>query len=174
MMLATASLRFAHTNTYLTRRAVPGAVTHQSLDEVMTILVQDLQQKSGSAPPCIYLCELNPHAGESGHISREEIEVITLGLDTLNAKGYNLVGLLPAETLFQPKYLQLADAAVLAMCYNQGLPALKYQGFDRAGNITLGLPFIRTSVDYGTAMALAGSGQAETDTIKTALNLTST
>ncbi|MGL9774068.1 MAG: 4-hydroxythreonine-4-phosphate dehydrogenase PdxA [Sodalis sp. (in: enterobacteria)] len=170
MMLATESLRVALATTHLPLLAVPGAVTRQSLDEVITILVHDLQQQFGIAQPCIYICGLNPHAGEGGHMGREEIEVITPALDTLRAKGYNLVGPLPADTLFQPKYLQQADA-VLAMYHDQGLPVLKYQGFGRAVNITLGLPFIRTSVDHGTALELAGSGQAEAGSIKTALNL---
>ncbi|BAE73700.1 4-hydroxythreonine-4-phosphate dehydrogenase [Sodalis glossinidius str. 'morsitans'] len=170
MMLATESLRVALATTHLPLLAVPGAVTRQSLDEVITILVHDLQQQFGIAQPCIYVCGLNPHAGEGGHMGREEIEVITPALDTLRAKGYNLVGPLPADTLFQPKYLQQADA-VLAMYHDQGLPVLKYQGFGRAVNITLGLPFIRTSVDHGTALELAGSGQAEAGSIKTALNI---
>ncbi|OZI14650.1 4-hydroxythreonine-4-phosphate dehydrogenase PdxA [Sodalis-like symbiont of Philaenus spumarius] len=170
MMLATESLRVALATTHLPLLAVPGAVTRQSLDEVITILVQDLQQQFGIAQPCIYVCGLNPHAGEGGHMGLEEIEVITPALDTLRAKGYNLVGPLPADTLFQPKYLQQADV-VLAMYHDQGLPVLKYQGFGLAVNITLGLPFIRTSVDHGTALELAGSGQAEAGSIKTALNL---
>ncbi|WP_406703760.1 4-hydroxythreonine-4-phosphate dehydrogenase PdxA [Sodalis sp.] len=170
MMLATASLRVALATTHLPLLAAPGAITRQSLDEVITILVQDLKRQFAIAEPCIYVCGLNPHAGEGGHMGREEIEVITPALDTLRAKGYNLVGPLPADTLFQPKYLQQADA-VLAMYHDQGLPVLKYQGFGRAVNITLGLPFIRTSVDHGTALELAGSGQAEAGSIKTALNL---
>ncbi|MGL9722653.1 4-hydroxythreonine-4-phosphate dehydrogenase PdxA [Sodalis sp. (in: enterobacteria)] len=170
MMLATASLRVALATTHLPLLAVPGAITRQSLDEVITILVQDLKRQFAIAEPCIYVCGLNPHAGEGGHMGREEIEVITPALDTLRAKGYNLVGPLPADTLFQPKYLQQADA-VLAMYHDQGLPVLKYQGFGRAVNITLGLPFIRTSIDHGTALELAGSGQAEAGSIKTALNL---
>ncbi|MFT4465229.1 MAG: 4-hydroxythreonine-4-phosphate dehydrogenase PdxA [Sodalis sp. (in: enterobacteria)] len=170
MMLATESLRVALATTHLPLLAVPGAITRRSLDEVITILVRDLKRQFGIAQPCIYVCGLNPHAGEGGHMGREEIEVITPALDTLRAKGYNLVGPLPADTLFQPKYLQQADA-VLAMYHDQSLPVLKYQGFGRAVNITLGLPFIRTSVDHGTALELAGSGQVEAGSIKTALNL---
>ncbi|MGL9769541.1 MAG: 4-hydroxythreonine-4-phosphate dehydrogenase PdxA [Sodalis sp. (in: enterobacteria)] len=170
MMLVTKSLRVALATTHLPLLEVPGAVTRQSLDEVITILVHDLQQKFGIVQPCIYVCGLNPHAGEGGYIGREEIEVIKPALDTLRAKDYNLVGPLPADTLFQSKYLQKADA-ILAMYHDQGLPVLKYQGFGRAVNITLGLPFIRASVDHGTALELAGSGQAEVGSIKTALNL---
>ncbi|WMQ74388.1 MAG: 4-hydroxythreonine-4-phosphate dehydrogenase [Sodalis sp.] len=170
MMLATESLRVALATTHLPLLAVPGAITRQSLNEVITILVQDLKRQFSITQPCIHVCGLNPHAGEGGHMGREEIEVIIPALDTLRAKGYNLVGPLPADTLFQPKYLQQADA-VLAMYHDQGLPVLKYQGFGRAVNITLGLPFIRTSVDHGTALELAGSGQAEAGSINTALNL---
>lgn len=171
MMLATESLRVALVTTHLPLLAVPGAITRQSLNAVIVILVRDLKQQFGIFQPCIYVCGLNPHAGEGGYIGQEEIEVITPVLNTLRAKGYNLVGPLPADTLFQPKYLHQADA-VLAMYHDQGLPVLKCQGFGRAVNITLGLPFIRTSVDHGTALDLAGSGYAEAGSIKTALNLT--
>ncbi|SNC58549.1 4-hydroxythreonine-4-phosphate dehydrogenase PdxA [Sodalis endosymbiont of Henestaris halophilus] len=171
MMLTTESLRVALATTHLPLLAVPGAITRNSLDEVITILVQDLKRKFDILHPCIYVCGLNPHAGEGGHLGREEIEVIIPALDILREKGYNLVGPLPADTLFQSQYLRRADA-VLAMYHDQGLPVLKYQGFGRAVNITLGLPFIRTSVDHGTALELAGSGQAEAGSIKAALNLT--
>lgn len=170
MMLATESLRVALATTHLPLRAVPSAITRQSLSEVIRLLVQELKQKFGISQPCIYVCGLNPHAGESGYIGREEIEVITPALDTLRNKGYNLIGPLPADTLFQPKYMRQADA-VLAMYHDQGLPVLKYQGFGRAVNITLGLPFIRTSVDHGTALELAGSGLAAGSSIKTALHM---
>ncbi|MCR3756089.1 MAG: 4-hydroxythreonine-4-phosphate dehydrogenase [Sodalis sp. Psp] len=171
MMLITESLRVALATTHLPLLAVPGAITCQSLHEVITILAHDLRQQFGIARPCIYVCGLNPHAGEGGHVGREEIEVITPALDVLRDKGYNLIGPLPADTLFQPKYLQHADT-VLTMYHDQGLPVLKYQGFGRAVNITLGLPFIRTSVDHGTALELAGSGEVENGSIKAALNLT--
>ncbi|TCV99123.1 4-hydroxythreonine-4-phosphate dehydrogenase PdxA [Biostraticola tofi] len=170
MMLATDSLRVALATTHLPLLAVPGAITRQSLTEVIRILVGDLRRYFGIGQPRIYVCGLNPHAGEGGHMGREEIDVIIPALDALRAEGIMLSGPLPADTLFQPKYLQHADA-VLAMYHDQGLPVLKYQGFGRAVNITLGLPFIRTSVDHGTALELAGSGQAEAGSIKTALNL---
>ncbi|XBS70510.1 4-hydroxythreonine-4-phosphate dehydrogenase PdxA [Acerihabitans sp. KWT182] len=170
MMLATESLRVALATTHLPLSAVPGAVTRQCLREVITILFHDLRRRFGIPRPRVYVCGLNPHAGEGGHMGREEIETLIPALDELRAENYDLVGPLPADTLFQPKYLQDADA-VLAMYHDQGLPVLKYQGFGRAVNITLGLPFIRTSVDHGTALALAGSGQAEAGSIKTALNL---
>jgi 4-hydroxythreonine-4-phosphate dehydrogenase len=170
MMLATEELRVALATTHLPLLAVPGAITQQSLFEVIRILDHDLKTKFGIAQPHIYVCGLNPHAGEGGHMGREEIDTIIPALDALRADGIHLVGPLPADTLFQPKYLQDADA-VLAMYHDQGLPVLKYQGFGRAVNITLGLPFIRTSVDHGTALELAGTGTADVGSFQTALNL---
>ncbi|WP_288473642.1 4-hydroxythreonine-4-phosphate dehydrogenase PdxA [uncultured Pantoea sp.] len=170
MMLATEALRVALATTHLPLKDVAAAVTRDCLHEVITILHRDLQQKFAIAKPHIYVCGLNPHAGEGGHMGREEIETITPALDELRQQGIRLTGPLPADTLFQPKYLQHADA-VLAMYHDQGLPVLKFQGFGRAVNITLGLPFIRTSVDHGTALELAGLGQAEPGSFITALNL---
>lgn len=170
MMLATEELRVALATTHLPLLAVPDAITQQSLFEVITILNDDLKNKFGIKQPQIYVCGLNPHAGEGGHMGREELDVIIPALDTLRNRGIKLIGPLPADTLFQPKYLQHADA-VLAMYHDQGLPVLKYQGFGRAVNITLGLPFIRTSVDHGTALELAGTGTADAGSFKTALNL---
>ncbi|WP_293774741.1 4-hydroxythreonine-4-phosphate dehydrogenase PdxA [uncultured Pantoea sp.] len=170
MMLATEALRVALATTHLPLKDVAAAVTRDCLHEVITILHRDLQQKFAIAEPHIYVCGLNPHAGEGGHMGREELETITPALDELRQQGIRLTGPLPADTLFQPKYLQHADA-VLAMYHDQGLPVLKFQGFGRAVNITLGLPFIRTSVDHGTALELAGLGQAEPGSFITALNL---
>ncbi|WP_017345591.1 4-hydroxythreonine-4-phosphate dehydrogenase PdxA [Pantoea sp. A4] len=170
MMLATEELRVALATTHLPLKEVSDAITRESLHEVITILHQDLQQKFAIAEPQIYVCGLNPHAGEGGHMGREEIDTISPALEELRAQGIKLTGPLPADTLFQPKYLQHADA-VLAMYHDQGLPVLKYQGFGRAVNITLGLPFIRTSVDHGTALELAGLGKAEPGSFITALNL---
>lgn len=170
MMLATEELRVALATTHLPLLAVPGAITQASLHEVITILDSDLKTKFGIRQPQIYVCGLNPHAGEGGHMSHEEIETIIPALDALRQQGINLIGPLPADTLFQPKYLQHADA-VLAMYHDQGLPVLKYQGFGRAVNITLGLPFIRTSVDHGTALELAATGTADVGSFITALNL---
>ncbi|MBA0166707.1 4-hydroxythreonine-4-phosphate dehydrogenase PdxA [Pectobacterium sp. CFBP8739] len=170
MMLATEELRVALATTHLPLAAVSAAITRQSLHEVITILHHDLQTKFGIVQPQIYVCGLNPHAGEGGHMGREELDVITPALDELRQQGITLVGPLPADTLFQPKYLQHADA-VLAMYHDQGLPVLKYQGFGRAVNITLGLPFIRTSVDHGTALELAATGSADPGSFITALNL---
>lgn len=170
MMLATEELRVALATTHLPLKDVSAAITRDSLHEIITILHQDLQQKFAIARPHIFVCGLNPHAGEGGHMGREEIDVITPALDELRAQGIQLTGPLPADTLFQQKYLQHADA-VLAMYHDQGLPVLKYQGFGRAVNITLGLPFIRTSVDHGTALELAGHGTADAGSFITALNL---
>lgn len=170
MMLATEELRVALATTHLPLLAVPGAITQASLYEVITILDSDLKTKFGIRQPQIYVCGLNPHAGEGGHMGHEEIETIIPALDALRQQGINLIGPLPADTLFQPKYLQHADA-VLAMYHDQGLPVLKYQGFGRAVNITLGLPFIRTSVDHGTALELAATGTADVGSFITALNL---
>jgi len=170
MMLATEELRVALATTHLPLKDVSAAITRDSLHEVIGILHADLQRKFGLASPHIFVCGLNPHAGEGGHMGREEIDVIIPALDELRQQGMLLTGPLPADTLFQPKYLQHADA-VLAMYHDQGLPVLKYQGFGRAVNITLGLPFIRTSVDHGTALELAGLGNADAGSFITALNL---
>ncbi|WP_192457897.1 4-hydroxythreonine-4-phosphate dehydrogenase PdxA [Musicola keenii] len=170
MMLATEELRVALATTHLPLKAVSEAITRTSLHEVISILHHDLQRKFGISQPTIYVCGLNPHAGEGGHMGREELDVIIPALDELRQTGIQLVGPLPADTLFQPKYLEHADA-VLAMYHDQGLPVLKYQGFGRAVNITLGLPFIRTSVDHGTALELAASGNADPGSFRTALNL---
>ncbi len=170
MMLATEELRVALATTHLPLKDVSAAITRDSLHEVINILHQDLQSKFGLATPHIFVCGLNPHAGEGGHMGREEIDTIIPALNELRQQGMLLTGPLPADTLFQPKYLQHADA-VLAMYHDQGLPVLKYQGFGRAVNITLGLPFIRTSVDHGTALELAGQGTADAGSFITALNL---
>ena len=170
MMLATEELRVALATTHLPLLAVPGAITRQSLHEVITILHHDLKTKFGIGEPQIYVCGLNPHAGEGGHMGHEEIDTIIPALEELRQQGMNLIGPLPADTLFQPKYLQHADA-VLSMYHDQGLPVLKYQGFGRAVNITLGLPFIRTSVDHGTALELAATGTADAGSFRTAINL---
>lgn len=160
MMLATEGLRVALATTHIPLAYVAKAITRERLLKVITILHQDLQQKFGIADPKIYVCGLNPHAGEDGHLGREEIDVIIPTLDELRQSGIKLVGPLPADTLFQPKYLDHADA-VLAMYHDQGLPVLKYKGFGRSVNISLGLPLIRTSVDHGTALDLAATGKAD-------------
>jgi len=170
MMLATEAMRVALVTTHLPIKAIPDAITPELLREIIAILHHDLQTKFGIAQPHVLVCGLNPHAGEGGHMGTEEIDTIIPVLEEMRAKGMNLSGPLPADTLFQPKYLDNADA-VLAMYHDQGLPVLKYQGFGRGVNITLGLPFIRTSVDHGTALDLAGQGKADVGSFITALNL---
>jgi 4-hydroxythreonine-4-phosphate dehydrogenase len=168
MMLATPRLRVALATTHIPLAAVASALTPVLLREVLQILHDDLQRKFGIARPRILVAGLNPHAGESGHLGREEIDVMIPVLDVLRGAGMDLRGPLPADTLFTPRYLSDADA-VLAMYHDQGLPVLKYQGFGEAVNITLGLPMIRTSVDHGTALDLAGSGKADTGSLQAAM-----
>ena len=169
MMLATTGLRVALATTHLPLSAVPAAITEPLLVDIITILNAELKTKYNIKNPNIFVCGLNPHAGESGHMGREEIEVIEPTLDKLRAQGIHLTGPLPADTLFQDKYLQQADA-VLAMYHDQGLPVLKYKGFGQSVNITLGLPFIRTSVDHGTALDLAGTGKADSSSLLCAVH----
>ena len=168
MMLATHGLRVALVTTHLPLKDVAAAITSERLLRVTRILHADLQSKFGIAEPRILVCGLNPHAGEGGHLGREEIEIIEPALEHLRTEGMNLIGPLPADTLFTPKHLEQADA-VLAMYHDQGLPVLKYKGFGAALNVTLGLPIIRTSVDHGTALDLAGSGQVDTGSLHVAL-----
>lgn len=168
MMLATPGLRVALATTHLPLSAVPAAITPQRLERVIQVLDADLQARFGILRPRILVCGLNPHAGEGGHLGREEIEVIEPVLRRLRASGMDLIGPLPADTLFTPPRLEGADA-VLAMYHDQGLPVLKHEGFGRAANITLGLPFIRTSVDHGTALELAGTGGAGSGSLQYAL-----
>ena len=160
MMLAAGSLRVALATTHLPLRDVATAITPQSLERVCRILEHDLRTRFGIDAPRILVAGLNPHAGEGGHLGREELDIIEPVLNKLRAEGLNLIGPLPADTLFTRERLQQADA-VLAMYHDQGLPVLKYAGFGEAVNITLGLPLIRTSVDHGTALELAGTGRAQ-------------
>jgi len=168
MMLATRGLRVALVTTHLPLRDVAEAITAERLTRVTRILHADLRDKFGIARPRILVCGLNPHAGEGGHLGREEIEVIEPALERLRAEGIDLIGPLPADTLFTPKHLEHCDA-VLAMYHDQGLPVLKYKGFGAAVNVTLGLPIIRTSVDHGTALDLAGSGRIDSGSLAVAL-----
>ncbi|KPV90336.1 4-hydroxythreonine-4-phosphate dehydrogenase 1 [Pseudoalteromonas sp. P1-30] len=168
MMLATEGLRVALVTTHIPLAYVSRAITQERLTKVISILNHDLQTKFGIEQPKILVCGLNPHAGEDGHLGTEEIETISPTLELLNSQGMNLIGPLPADTLFQDKYLSQADA-VLAMYHDQGLPVLKYKGFGNSVNITLGLPFIRTSVDHGTALDLAGTGDAEVGSFELAI-----
>ena len=168
MMLAAGTLRVALATTHLPLRDVSAQISLQLLHEVITILHHDLQSKFGLLQPRIIVCGLNPHAGEGGHLGMEEIDIIEPALAALRETGMHLVGPLPADTAFVPRQLEQADA-VLAMYHDQGLPVLKHAGFGKAVNITLGLPFIRTSVDHGTALSLAGTGKVDTGSLVEAL-----
>lgn len=170
MMLATEGLRVALATTHIPLRAVADAVTAPELTRVLTILHQSLQQQFGIERPRILICGLNPHAGEGGHLGREEIDIIQPVLAQLRLCGMDLTGPLPADTLFTQHHLDQADA-VLAMYHDQGLPVLKYKGFGKSVNITLGLPFVRTSVDHGTALDLAGRGVADTGSFEYAIKV---
>jgi 4-hydroxythreonine-4-phosphate dehydrogenase len=172
MLLATPGLRVALVTTHLPLSLVSQAITADRLRQVASILHRDLQQRFGLKQPRILVCGLNPHAGEQGHMGREETEIIEPTLAELNAAGMQLIGPLPADTLFTPVMLQQADA-VLAMYHDQGLPVLKHLGFGQAVNVTLGLPIIRTSVDHGTALPLAGTGQAKLGSLQYAVKVAS-
>jgi 4-hydroxythreonine-4-phosphate dehydrogenase len=169
MMLATEQMRVALATTHLPLAQVPGAITAAGLSSIIQVLQQDLQRRFGLDQPRIAVLGLNPHAGESGHLGREEIEVIEPLLATLRQQGLDLLGPLPADTAFNPKVLENCDA-VLAMYHDQGLPVLKFSGFGQAVNITLGLPIIRTSVDHGTALDLAGSGNIDAGSLRYAID----
>jgi len=170
MMLASEAekLRVALVTTHLPLSQVSKAITADKLTQIIEILHRDLQNKYKIDNPHILVCGLNPHAGENGHMGTEEIDIITPVLESFRQQGLNLSGPLPADTLFTPKYLKTADA-VLAMYHDQGLPVLKHVGFGHAINITLGLPIIRTSVDHGTALDLAGSQDIDTGSYIAAL-----
>ncbi|MFT5850165.1 MULTISPECIES: 4-hydroxythreonine-4-phosphate dehydrogenase PdxA [unclassified Colwellia] len=160
MMLATEGLRVALVTTHIPLAYVSKAITAERLQKVTRILNTDLINKFGIKEPKIYVCGINPHAGEDGHLGREEIDVMIPALNVLRDEGIKLIGPLPADTIFQEKYLSDADA-ILTMYHDQGLPVLKYKGFGASVNITLGLPFVRTSVDHGTALELAGTNLAD-------------
>jgi 4-hydroxythreonine-4-phosphate dehydrogenase len=160
MMLASPELRVALVTTHLPLSAVPAAITLAAVERSLRIVHAELVAKFGIAAPRIAVLGLNPHAGEGGHLGREEIETISPALEALRAEGMQLIGPLPADTAFVPAMRTRYDA-VLAMYHDQALPVLKSEAFDRTVNITLGLPFVRTSVDHGTALDLAGSGRAD-------------
>jgi 4-hydroxythreonine-4-phosphate dehydrogenase len=168
MMLATPGLRVALATIHLPLGEVSKALTHNRLRQVIRILEHDLRTRFAIQKPKILVCGLNPHAGENGYLGREEIEIIEPVISGFQKQGFDLEGPLPADTVFTPKYLEKADA-VLAMYHDQGLPVLKHMGFGKAVNITLGLPIIRTSVDHGTALDLAGTGLADAGSLRYAL-----
>ncbi|WHL24967.1 MAG: 4-hydroxythreonine-4-phosphate dehydrogenase PdxA [Candidatus Blochmannia vicinus] len=160
MMLSNNNLRIALATTHIPISSVPKVITQKSLCDTISILAKGLNQYFGILCPKIYVCGLNPHAGESGYIGQEEIETIIPALNILKKNtDYEIIGPLSADTIFQSKYIQHADV-ILAMYHDQGLPILKYSGFGQSVNTTFGLPFIRTSVDHGTALELSGTGLA--------------
>ena len=168
MMLAGGGMRVALATTHYALRDVPVHITRDSLEATLRIIDQDFRTRFGIPRPRILVAGLNPHAGESGHLGREEIDIITPVLEELRNEGMALQGPLPADTLFHPERLKQCDC-VLAMYHDQGLPVLKYASFGAGVNITLGLPFIRTSVDHGTALELAGTGKINSGSLRVAL-----
>ncbi|MGH8210674.1 MAG: 4-hydroxythreonine-4-phosphate dehydrogenase PdxA, partial [Steroidobacteraceae bacterium] len=170
MMLASQAMRVALATTHLPLKEVSAAITIESLTDIVTILHHDLIKWWGIPAPRIAVCGLNPHAGESGHLGDEEIRVIGPAIEHLTKRGIRVSGPLPADTAFVPRILADFDA-VLAMYHDQGLPVIKHAGFDTAVNITLGLPILRTSVDHGTALDLAGTGRADASSLACAIGL---
>ncbi len=170
MMLVAAQLRVALATTHLALAAVPAAITRNALLTSLRILRRDLIARFALAQPRIAVLGLNPHAGEGGHLGREEIDTIVPVIEILRAEGFDLTDPLPADTAFVPRHLQRVDA-VFAMYHDQGLPVLKHAGFGHAVNVTLGLPYVRTSVDHGTALDLAGTGKADAGSLIAAIEL---
>jgi len=170
MMLATGDLRVALATTHLPLKAVSDAITRDSLQQIIHIIDESLQRQFGLIKPRIAVCGLNPHAGEAGHLGREEIDTIQPVIDACHGDGLAVTGAWPADTIFNQDRLKDYDV-VLAMFHDQGLPVLKHHGFGRAVNVTLGLPFIRTSVDHGTALDMAGTGKASASSLQAAVDM---
>ena len=170
MMLVGGGMRVALVTIHLPLKDVPATITAPLLENVLNIIQRDLQRRFGIAQPRILVAGLNPHAGEGGYLGREEIEVMIPVLDKLRAEGINVSAPLPADTLFTPHMLAHCDC-VLAMYHDQGLPVLKHASFGQGVNVTLGLPIIRTSVDHGTALDLAGTGKADSGSLLEAIRL---
>jgi 4-hydroxythreonine-4-phosphate dehydrogenase len=170
MLLAAGEFRVALVTTHLPLAAVPAAVTPDALDRVIAVLCHDLRHRFGLAAPRVLVCGLNPHAGEGGHLGAEDEAIIAPAIARARGAGHDVSGPYPADTVFTPRHLDKADA-VLAMYHDQGLPVLKYAGFGRAVNVTLGLPIVRTSVDHGTALDLAGTGRADAGSLFEAIRL---
>jgi 4-hydroxythreonine-4-phosphate dehydrogenase len=170
MLFVVNELKVALATTHLPLSEVPAHITQKNLRMTIEILIQGLKRQFNIASPNILVCGLNPHAGESGYLGKEEIEIITPLLNELRGQHYQLEGPLPADTIFTPKQLSRAHA-VLAMYHDQALPLVKYLGFGHAVNVTLGLPFIRTSVDHGTALDAAGKGTADSGSLVAAIQL---
>ena len=172
MLLTNGELRVALATTHLPLKAVSAALTVELLYQVGTVLARELAGRFGIPAPRLAVCGLNPHAGEGGHLGDEESRVIAPAIERLRAAGIHASGPLPADTVFVPQVLARYDA-VLAMYHDQGLPVVKYAGFERAVNVTLGLPVVRTSPDHGTALELAGSGRADLGSLAAAVELAS-
>jgi 4-hydroxythreonine-4-phosphate dehydrogenase len=170
MLLISGQLRVALVTTHLALADVPRAITRERLRSTLRIVNMDLERHFSLARPRIAVLGLNPHAGESGHLGREEIEVIEPVIQELLTEGLDLQGPVPADTAFTPRFLQTADV-IVAMYHDQGLPVIKHAGFGNAVNVTLGLPILRTSVDHGTALSLARTGKADTGSLRAALAL---
>jgi 4-hydroxythreonine-4-phosphate dehydrogenase len=170
MLLVAGRLRVALATTHLPLSGVPAAITRESLARTLEVLEQGLRESLGIGAPRILVCGLNPHAGEGGHLGREEIEIILPAVEAVAARGVAVTGPVPADTAFTPASLERADA-VLAMYHDQGLPVVKHAGFGRTVNVTLGLPFHRVSVDHGTALDLAGTGRADPGSLFEAIRL---
>ena len=169
MMLANSLMKVALVTTHLPLRAVADAISHEEVAKTVDIVIHDCQQKFGLTQPKILVCGLNPHAGESGYLGREEIDIINPVLQHYRDQGIDISLAMPADTLFTQKHIATADA-IIAMYHDQGLAPLKSHGFGETVNITLGLPYIRTSVDHGTALDLAGTGKASTDSLYHAID----
>lgn len=170
MLFVVDQLKIALVTTHLPLSAVPTSITKELLQSTVKVLASGLKQFFGVTEPRILVCGLNPHAGENGHLGKEEIVTIAPALDELRLEGFNVIGPLPADSVFTPHYLDQADV-ILAMYHDQALPMVKNLGFNRAVNVTLGLPFVRTSVDHGTALTLAGSGKADAGSMRAAVEL---
>ena len=170
MLLLSDQLRVALVTTHLALADVPHAITHERLRATIRIVNTDMERHFSLVAPRIAVLGLNPHAGEAGHLGREEIDVIQPVILELRAEGLNIQGPVPADTAFTPRFLQSADV-IVAMYHDQGLPVIKHVGFGNAVNVTLGLPILRTSVDHGTALSLARSGKADAGSLRAALAL---
>lgn len=170
MLFVTPQTKVALVTTHLPLSQVPKAITAEKLNTILRILHRELQQRFQLPHPKIIVCGLNPHAGEQGHLGLEEKEIIEPALEALRKENLNIIGPLPADTVFTEKHLQSCDA-ILAMYHDQALPVVKYMGFGHAINVTLGLPLIRTSVDHGTALDIAGTSHADSGSLAAALKL---
>lgn len=173
MLLACPDLKVALVTTHLALRDIPNAITKERVEKTISVVIDSMINQFGIESPTIAVCGLNPHAGEEGHLGMEEIKIINPVINDFISNGYNVVGSLPADTAFRLEQRQKTDAFI-CMYHDQGLPVLKTLGFGEAVNITLGLPIIRTSVDHGTALELAGTGKAQCDSLLAAIEMADT